>query len=336
MMSRRYGFLFLDGFALMSAASAIEPLRAANLIAGAPLYEPVFVSRKGGPVRASCGASFDTLSFRDAPADFGTLFVVAGGNPMLIEDERLVAYLRGLDARRGPLGGISGGAVVLARAGLMANRRFTVHWEHFEALRELSSEFLLERRLFVLDRDRATCAGGVAPLDMMHALIRAAEGARLAEAISDWFIHTGVRAAEDPQRASDIGEGALLRRSVAATLRLMEDHIADTLSLPQLAELVGLSPRQLQRAFEADLGESVMARYARLRLEKSDELLRQTRMPIAEIAYATGFSSQSNFSRAYRRRFDVSPRARRAAAQGRASARPLGAAPPPRKGPISG
>lgn len=314
--TRRYGFVLVEGYALMTAAAAIEPLRAANDLAGAPLYEAVFLSAKGGRVASSCGASFETRAFRDAPTRFATVFVIAGGDRVLfMRDEALSAYLRARDAAGAPLGGISGGVVFLARAGLMANRRFTVHWEYFEALREMSADFLMERRLFVLDRDRATCAGGVAPLDMMHALIRSAHGAALATRISDWFIHTGVRAADDPQRAADRRGGGAARPAVREALRLMEDHIADTLSLGQIADLLGQSPRRLQRAFEADLGESVMARYGRLRLEKSDELVRHTRLPIAEIAYATGFSSQSNLSRAFRRRYGAAPRDRRAAAQ---------------------
>lgn len=291
----------------MSAASAIEPLRAANRMAGERLFDVRYVSTKGGRVQSSCGGGFDTVPVTDAPDQ---LFVVAGANPFALDIDADLAVLRRLARHGVPLGGISGGTVVLARAGLLEGRRCTVHWEHMAALREDFPELLLEKRLFVLDRDRATCAGGVAPLDMMHALIRAHHGAALATAVSDFFIHTHIRAADEAQQQLQANE-ALLHGSVAAAIRLMEDHIADPLSLAQLARLSGVSTRQLQRHFQADLGTSVAQYYTNIRLAKADELLRQTRLSITEIADLVGFSNQSNFARAFRSGQGVSPRHRR-------------------------
>ena len=295
---------------MMSAAAAIEPLRAANRISGKPLYEIRYVSAAGGPVRSSCDGLFETDSVATGPFDMDQLLVVAGGNPFQLDVNVEAAILR-RRARHGlALGGISGGTVVLARAGLLENRRCTVHWEHLEPLREEFPDLLLEKRLFVLDRDRATCAGGVAPLDMMHALIRARHGAGLAAAVSDWFIHTRVRLADEAQQLADSDE-AQLHPSVSHAVRLMQDHIADPLSLDQIALLSDISPRQLQRHFLADLNSSVIGHYTKLRLAKADELLRQSRMSVTEITEAVGFSNQSNFARAFRGAFGVTPSVRR-------------------------
>ncbi|MFP3383996.1 GlxA family transcriptional regulator [Tritonibacter sp. SIMBA_163] len=308
--TRRYGFFLVEGFALMSAASAVEPLRAANLLSGAALYDLRFLSRDGGPVRASCGAIFETDPIAVGPVP-DLVFVIAGGNPFAFEDRGVLGWLRRLSAEGVPLGGISGGAAVLAQAGVMQNRRFTVHWEHFDALRARSDDFLMERRLFVIDRDRYTCAGGVAPLDLMHALIRSDHGAQLATQVSDWYIHTGIRDADAPQR-SDGAAPDELHRAVASALALMEAHLADPLSMEQLAQLTGLSPRSLQRQFGADIGQPLMRHYMIRRLEKADELLRQTRLPVGEVALATGFVSQAHFAKSYRAQFGGSPRDRRA------------------------
>ncbi|MDV7144872.1 GlxA family transcriptional regulator [Tropicimonas sp. TH_r6] len=308
----KIGFLLIDGFALMSCASAVEPLRAANLLAGDTLFQPVYLSREGGRVRASCGAWFKTRPLKRT-ARFDMLFVVAGGDPMGFSDPALFAGLRELSAKGMRLGGISGGGVILARAGVMENRRFTVHWEHFEALREWSETLLLERRLFVIDRDRATCAGGSAPLDMMHAMIRAEHGAELASAVSDWFIHTGIRAAEAPQRARN-PQGRTLHHTTATALDLMESQLADPFPVARIARLVGASERQLQRHFSEDLGQSVAQTWLEMRLAKADELLRQTRLPVTEVALTCGFSSPSHFATRFRARFGQSPRKRRQAA----------------------
>ncbi len=308
----KIGFLLIDGFALMSCASAVEPLRAANLLADHALYDPIYLSRAGGRVRASCGAWFETETLENA-GRLDMLFVVAGGDPIGFEDTALFARLRELAARGLRLGGISGGGVILARAGVMENRRFTVHWEHFEALREWSDALLLERRLFVIDRDRATCAGGSAPLDMMHAMIRAEHGAELAGQVSDWFIHTGIRTAEAPQRARS-RRGQALHRSTATALDLMESQLADPLPVARIARLVGASERQLQRRFAQDLGQSVAQAYLEIRLAKAEELLRQTRLAVTEVALACGFSNPGHFSTRFRTRYGQSPRKRRQAA----------------------
>ncbi|WP_238719679.1 GlxA family transcriptional regulator [Nitratireductor alexandrii] len=310
--TRRYGFLLVDGYALMSAASAVEPLRAANLLSERPLYDMRFVSAAGGWTRSSAlSGAFETEPVADCGTDFDILFVVAGGDPLAFRDDRLFAWLRRLARSGVPLGGISGGAAILAAAGVMTARRFTLHWQHIDALRAMHPEALVERRLFVIDRDRFTCAGGMAPLDMAHALIAKEHGVALARAVSDWFIHTGIRQAEAPQQLDAVQKYGLHHPALIATVELMASHIADPLKLEDLAALSGIGARQLERLAHAELGRSVMQFYRTLRLDKADELLRQSNLPLDEVALATGFVGRSHFSRAFQARFGVSPARRR-------------------------
>ncbi len=311
-MRRKIGFLLLTDYALMSCAAALEPLRAANLLAGHDLYDLVFLSEAGGPAPSSVGGSFDTVALDAAPDRFDALFTVAGGDPMGLHCPRATAFLRAADRRGVPLGGISGGAVVLARAGLLIGRRFTVHWQHFDALREALPGQLLERRLYVIDRDRYTCAGGAAPLDMMHAIITAHHGLDLAGQVADWFIHTRIREAGDPQKAGLAERHGIHDPTLLAVVGLMESHLGDPLSIGQLALLSGMSPRHLQRRFKAQLGVSLMQFYRALRLDKARDLLDQTALPVLDVAMATGFASGPHFARAFRGRFGAPPRARRA------------------------
>ncbi|MGD9864544.1 MAG: GlxA family transcriptional regulator [Pseudodonghicola sp.] len=311
---KHFGFLLIDDFALMSAASAVEPLRAANMLSGAPLYHMQFLSARGGWQRSSVGGAFETVPLAAAGSDFDVLFVVAGGDPMAFGDPHVLGWLRRLGRAGVPLGGISGGAVLLARAGLLAARRFTVHWEHIDALRLAYPEALIERRLFVIDRDRFTCAGGMAPLDMMHALIAKDHGVALARGVSDWFIHTGIRAAEEPQQIDAARKYDLRHPALVAAVELMASHIADPLSLSDLAQLSGIGTRQLERLAQEQLGQSVMGFYRRVRLDQADALLRRSSLPLAEVAQAAGFTAYSHFSRAFAETFGETPRHRRGSA----------------------
>lgn len=304
---KRIAFLMVDGFALLSTAAALEPLRAANLFSPTLRYDIALLSSSGERAESSVGGVFSTRHYKDALPLYDLLFVVAGGAPAQLNDPALFAWLRQADRNGVALGGISGGAVILAKAGLLENRRFTVHWHHYPDFERLPGAWLLERRLFVIDRDRYTCAGGSVPLDMMHAIIARDHGTGFAQKISDWFIQTEIRGADTPQcRAKSRAYGSVSRQ-VEAALDLMESHVADPLTQDQIATLAGLSTRQLQRQFRDATGRSVMQEYRRLRLLTGRDLVMNTRIPLAEIAHMTGFSSQAHFSDAFSKLFGDPP-----------------------------
>ena len=300
------GFLLIDGFALMSYASAVEPLRAANLLSSRTLHAIDHFCVSGRRVVSSTGAVVPAKEIEsgDRPE---LLLVVAGGDPSTFNDRRAFRWLGALARAGVTLGGVSGGPMVLARAGAMEKRRLTIHWEHAEALAEMVPGLVVERTLYVVDRDRMTCAGGTAPLDMMHALVARQHGESLARRVSDWFLHTEVRPSCGPQRAGIVERYGTTSRPAAFALGLMEDHLADPLSLDQLARLAGVGVRHLNRLFQEKLGRSTMEVYRDIRLDKANSLLRQSTLSATEVALATGFGSSSHFSLAFRRRFGMTP-----------------------------
>ena len=308
----RVGILPVPGFALMSYACTVEPLRAANLLSDSKLYEIVHFS-SGGPVPSSGAALIERTSRPGGAEDIDLLLVVAGGDPFAFDDAAILEWLRLLDAQGVRIGGVSGGSVILAMAGLMEGRRMTVHWEHAAALSEIHPDCLIERRLYVMDRDRVTCGGGTAPLDLMHALISSQWGGGFARLVSDWFLHTDVRAAADPQRGHLSARLGSNSPHLVEAVSAMEDHIADPLSLSQLAMVAGVTPRHLNRLFAERLGRSTMAYYREMRLDVAQRLIKDTPMSIAEISEATGFATSSHFSGVYRQAFGASPRAGRKA-----------------------
>lgn len=309
----RVGVLLIDDFALMSYASVVEPLRAANLLAlslgRGDVYSLRNIPAKGLFAESSNGMRVDASGEVARDVDFDLLLVVAGGEPSEFHDERVFNWLRRLARMGVRLGGVSGGPVILAAAGLMQGRRMTVHWEHAEALAEISPNLMIERSLYVVDRDRVTCAGGIAPLDLMHALIAEHHGPVFARKVSDWFMHTDIRPSGGPQRAGVVDRFETTNRAVVDAIEAMENRLADPLRLDELARFVGVSKRQLNRLFGEKLGQSTMTVYRNLRLEKARNLLQNSTLPMTEIALVTGFSSSAHFSKAYSERYDESPSA---------------------------
>lgn len=304
----RIGFVLLPNFALMSYASATEPLRAANLIAGSPLYEVVPLSADGRPVRSSAGPEIACGRLADHGGACHTLHVCAGGNP---------ADWRGSAALHAPLrrfardgvriGGISSGAYVLAEAGLLETCDFTIHWEHAPLLRETFPHLAPRQARFVIDGGRMTCGGGVAPLDMMHALIAGRMGADFARRVSDWYLHTAVAEPADPQRGSAAERHGTNHPALLAVLEKMETAIETPLSRSEMARLAGISPRHLDRLFLAHRGRGFLATYRGIRLERARRLLEQSPLSVAEIAYATGFSGAGHFARAFKAAYGRTP-----------------------------
>lgn len=296
---RRIGILPVEGFALMSYAAMTEPLRAANLLARRPLYELIDIGPADSPVVSSGSAAVTPRARIGEDLRLDYLFVVAGGDPGAFDDRATIAWIQRM-ARRGlTLGGVSGGPVILAKAGVMGGRRMTVHWEHAPALSEISPHLLIERSLYVIDRDRVTCAGGTAPMDLMHALIAGHHGTAYARQVSDWFMHTEIRPSAGPQRAGLVERIGTTHAAILDAVRAMEANVAEPLPLTRLASAAGVSPRQLNRLFRDRLGRSTMQYYRELRLDKARNLMRNSPLSLTEIALATGFSSSSHFSRAY-------------------------------------
>jgi transcriptional regulator GlxA family with amidase domain len=299
--------VLLDGFALMSYAAFVEPLRAANTLANRELYRWRHVSLDGAPVLASNGATFLVEHGLDAPVQAGMAVVFAGGDPRRIVAPGLAGWLRRQDRAGKVLVGVSAGPYLLAAAGLLDARRATIHWDHRDSFQQDFPKVLHEEALYVIDGRRVTCAGGMAGMDLVAGLIRQSFDAGLAARVGDWFIHPEPRPADRPQRQ---GLGERYRTAgprVLATLAAMEDNLDEPLTREALATRAGTTVRQMERLFAREVGEGVARHYLQLRLERAAQLLRTTGLPVTEIALACGFRASSHFSRAFAARFGVAP-----------------------------
>ena len=299
--------VLVDGFSLMSYSSAIEPLRAANLLSGRELYRvrnlPIFGARS----LSSTGAVIPATGHIGEQVDFDLVLLIASGNPFTFDDVNALSWLRHLARRDVIIGGVSGGPVILAKAGIMRGKRMTVHWEHRGALVERYPYLKLEHALYVVDKDRLTCAGGTAPLDMMHALISSHHGSDFARSVSDWYLHTEVRPAGGPQRAGLAQRYHTNNAAVLRVIETMENQLSDPLSLSELALIADLGVRQLNRLFQSKLNMTTMVFYRKLRLDKANILLTQSYLSVTEVALATGFASAAHFSSSYKNHFGLAP-----------------------------
>ena len=176
-----------------------------------------------------------------------------------------------------------------------------------DALATVSPTLIIEHCSYLRDRDRLTCLGGTAPLEMMRALISEHHGPEFADRVSDRLLQGNSQAGEGVSRSKLSERYQVTSTPALKAISAMENHIADPLDLSQLARQSGLGERQLNRVFKDKLGVSTVSFYRCLRLEKGHALLLQSGLSISEIAAATGFTGAAHFSTRFRQHYGLPP-----------------------------
>jgi AraC family transcriptional regulator, glycine betaine-responsive activator len=307
----KYAFLTLPNYSLIAVANALEPLRMANRLVGKEVYEWSVITLDGHAAHASSGLNLSPTGALDKLGAVDILFICGGINVRDAVSPALLTALRRLADRRVPLGALCTGGYALARAGLLDHFSATIHWENLSALREEFPRVRISDQLFTIDRDRFTCSGGTAPLDLMLNLIQAKLGPRISQLVSEQFIVDRVRKDTDRQYIPLRAQIGVSHRGLIRVAQLMEENIEKPLSLEQIAKSTGLSRRQIERLFKRDLNCVPKHYYLEMRLRRARELLLQTAMPIMDITTACGFQSPPHFSKCYRMQFGHPPSAER-------------------------
>ncbi len=307
----KFAFLTLPRYSMIALSSAVETLRMANMVTGQAVYDWTLVSLDGQPTPASNGLQMTpTIALQQLGA-VDILFVCGGVDVQAAATPKILSSLRRLAERRMPLGALCTGGYALAKAGLLDKYRATIHWENLSALREEFPRILLNDQLFTIDRDRFTCSGGIAPLDLMLHLVKSRLGERIAQLISEQFIVDRIRNDRDRQYVPLRAQIGVSQESLIHAAQLMEQNIEKPLSLDEIAAATDLSRRQIERLFKRHLNCVPKRYYLQMRLRRARELLLHTSMPIVDITAACGFRSTTHFSKCYHAQFGYPPSAER-------------------------
>jgi transcriptional regulator GlxA family with amidase domain len=308
---RRIGFLTLPNYSMIALANALEACRMANYVSERVVYAWTVATLDGVPATASNGLSLNpTVPLAEARG-LDLLMVCGGVHVRQAVSRATLDALRRADRKGLALGALCTGAFALAEAGLLDGYRCAIHWENLAAIREEFPNVAFQEDLFVIDRGRLTCTGGVAPLDMMMAMIGAALGPRAAGKVAEQFIARRLVAIERQNLALS-PELAARCPPLARAAEVMARHLEQPLPVGDVAAAANLSQRQLERLFHRYLATSPTAYYLDLRFSRARELLRLSPMPITDIALACGFQSGAHFSAAFNKHFGHPPREERA------------------------
>ncbi len=304
---RRFVFVLLENFTLLSFSSAMESLRIANRMAGKTLYEWRIIGEGGDIIYCSAGSGFKLDGDLEDLQRDDTVLVCGGIDVQMATTKRVLGWLR-REARKGvQIGGLCTAAYSLAKAGLLDGKKATIHWENHDSFGEDFPDVELTKSVFVIDGNRLTTAGGTSSIDLMLKIIADDQSEDLANLVADQLIYSSIRTDQDTQRLSVPTRIGVRHPKLSQVIQMMESNIEEPISPAVLAKDVGMSTRQLERLFRRYLNRSPKRYYMELRLQKARNLLMQTDMSVINVALACGFASPSHFSKCYRAHYNTTP-----------------------------
>jgi len=294
----------LSGSSLMTLASVLDTMRAANRLAEQTLFRWRLVSVDGAAIRLSCGLCLPADASLDKLTGGGMLMMIAGLNQDPRVTPQTFQRIKLLSRQYQAVAGVEAGSWLLARAGLLSGKKATTHWEDFEEFCTRYPNINMRPDRFVIDGKIITTGGASPSFDFMLHLIRHRYGYPLALDVASVFIYDGTHRPDDAQPGVSLGILETYDPRVASAIRLMEQHLDEPLNLKQLAKEAGLSVRRLEHLFSQTLNTSPYRYYLHLRLQAARRMVVDTRLSIQEIAIRTGFASLSAFSRRFKQHFD--------------------------------
>ena len=296
--------LVFDQSNTLSFAAATDPMRAANRKAGASRFEWRFATADGNPARLTTGLEVSGPPIASIES-CDLLIIVAGFELLRHSTPQMAASLRRLTRQGTGIIAIDGGPWVLASTGLLNGHQATTHWEDLSEFASRFPEVETRRDRYCLSPPFATSGGASPAIDLMLHLIANRWGGDLARRTAGAFLYDPVPEGRW-QTPSSLPRDPRRPTVVTQALDLMAQSIADPLTITQIAEAIGQSPRRLEQLFSEHVGQPPQSYYLHLRLTEAHRLSTDTPLAVRDIGFATGFTSLSSFSRAFKAQFGQS------------------------------
>ena len=314
MKTKLVGILAFDGVTALDITGACEVLTTATTKDAAgnreQCYETLIVGVAGKTVVSETSVVFKAnKTLPNAPA-FDTIIIPGGHDLVRPETNRTVSKWL---AEQAPVTrrfvSVCTGIYGLAPSGLLDGRNVTTHWRFaHDVARRFPQLHMNYTATFLKDEQFYTCAGNLAGIEMMVALIEEDFGPDVALTVAREF------AMQLPQASSDANEFHPAAWQSAPADRLADlpcwilSHLQHNLSVDRLAERAGLCPRHFSRIFKR-LFQTTPADFVdQLRLNEARRRLLIPRYTVQTVAESVGFHNCDTFRRAFERRFGVSPR----------------------------
>ncbi len=308
------GFLIFPGFPMSCLTSMIEPLRAANEIAGTGTFVWKILSEDGKRVDSSASVGFDPDLSLQNHGSLDYLFLLSGPMANFQDLRRSNGHLRRLARHGVKMGAVSGGVFPLARSGLLDGHECSVHWCYEAAFAAEFPHLIKSDDVIVIDGEFFTASGAAAAFDLMLHSIEERLGDKITTEVACWFQHPLVRGRGVRQKIPTFRRETtadMLPDVVARAVAAFARSISEPTSVESVAQEVGVSSRQLERQFKAATGQSPSHYYRIMRMNAARQLVLYSRDSMLQIAHAVGYETAEPLLQRYQEVFGISPQEER-------------------------
>jgi transcriptional regulator GlxA family with amidase domain len=296
---------------LLDVCGALQAFSDARQDDGHSAYQVTVVSEAGGPVATDTGLRLETARLDEAALRSADTLLVVGFDPakppadMASLRARLADYLD----RPRRLGSICTGAFILAELGVLDGLEATTHWCVCNRLKlEYPAIKVKPDAIFVTSGRIWTSAGVSAGIDMALAMIEDDLGHLAALNVARGMVLFLKRPGGQSQFSAELRQQMRDARGRFEDLHdWIRNNLGADLSVPALAEVARMSPRNFARVYLRETGESPGRAVEKLRTEAARRLLESPRDPIQVVASRTGFGDDERMRRAFVRTYGVSP-----------------------------
>jgi transcriptional regulator GlxA family with amidase domain len=237
--------------------------------------------------------------------------IVAGNDFASFENpdyDEFFLWLSRLEKRRTRrIGSVCGGAFVLAKAGLLDDRRATTHWDLCERLKSSYPRIKVDANAFYTKDGPIYTSGGVTSgIDLALALVEQDHGRDIAGEIARKLVVFLSRP------GCQIQFGNLLpvfeTASLAERIRpWLSERLHERLDVVRMAAQLSMSPRNFTRVFHKQTGFSPAKYVEKLRIESARKYLEDTDMSLERIAERCGLGGLVSMRRVFLRHLKTTP-----------------------------
>ncbi|MEY9908003.1 AraC family transcriptional activator FtrA [Catenulispora sp. MAP12-49] len=256
----------------------------------------------GGGFTALAGDTYATLATAD------TVIVPAVQDVAAEPPADLVAAVREAHANGARVASLCSGAFVLAAAGLLDGRRATTHWLYAEEFRTRFPAVDLDPAVLYIDHgDVLTSAGTTAGIDLCLAMVAADHGAELANTLARRLVAPTHRSGGQAQYVETPAPPPDRQDSLGPLLDWMRTHLAEPLSVADLARQANVAERTLIRRFHTAVGTTPGKWLTEQRVLHARRLLETTDLPVERVASAAGLGGAANLRHHFTEAVGVAP-----------------------------
>ena len=312
----RVAITLLPKFTLLAFSGFVDALRIASDIGDRSRADHRSWSLVGAdlhPVKSSSGAAVAHWEKFGDPRRFDHVVIVGG---LLDEDTdydpEVLRFLKVAADAGATIVGICTGVFAMARAGIMDGYCCCVHGYHLSDFeRRFPTIQTISNRIFVADRDRITCAGGVAAIDVAAYILNRNYGGKRARKIIPHLLVDELRPTDHPQLLFLDDLFSVHDERVRAAVFIMQQNLGNPISVAEIARRIGIPTRQLERGFQRCFAVSPSSFSRAMRLRRARWLVLHSDLTITQIAIDSGFADTAHLTRSFKREYGHLPSALR-------------------------